>query len=315
MISRGRATIGLATPLSMLALSVRAALAIDSGAIAASALSPSCLGYKVVGVCYWLLCTTFGCSIETSAKVSHYVPDAVVSSYTVTGRNPWVDVSFLSTPNPSANDGGDGTTNQDHENNLAKFRNADVVGHPAGAVFSQFVGTFGTVCAGAGVPFTPYLLSVFDAFAWRWNIPESVFPESLTPGLREIGSRAALNLWGNVYPRGGFLHQVDDYKASAVVAQRAGDIVTRPGQIHVYQPLLALPRDGYWPAGPLFETQPLTGQWQELVPTLSPLCAVFPNVLPHIQALDGGYAWALWRPYSCCERKGEVFLGSTDFAK
>ncbi len=62
--------------------------------------------------------------------------------------------------------------------------------------------------------------------------------------MREIGTRTGLNLWGNVYPRGGFLHHVDDYKAAAVVAQRAGDIVTRRGQIHVYQPLLASASDG-----------------------------------------------------------------------
>jgi integrating conjugative element protein (TIGR03756 family) len=293
---------------------VSSALAITTGAITASIASPDCLAYRVVGICYWLVCTPFGCDVQTSAKVSHYVPDAVVSSYMVTGHNPWIDVAFMSPPNPSAKDGGDGTTNQSHENNLAKFRNGDVIGHPAGAAFSKFAGEFGTVCDGAGVPFTPYLLSVFDTIAWRWNIPESFFPEALTPGLREIGSRALLNLWGNVYPRGGFLHQTDDYKASAVVAQRAGDVVTRPGQIHVYQPLLALPRDGYWPAGPLFETAPLTGRWQELVPTLMPLCAVFPNVLPHLQAFDGGYAWALWRPYSCCQRQGDTFLGSVDFA-
>ncbi|MGC5254463.1 TIGR03756 family integrating conjugative element protein, partial [Escherichia coli] len=54
--------------------------------------------------------------------------------------------------------------------------------------------------------------------------------------------------------------------------------------------------------------------WQELQPTLMPICAVFPNILPHVQAIDGGYAWALWRPYSCCQRQGEVFLGSVDFA-
>lgn len=291
-----------------------AAFAITTGAITAAVVSPDCLAYRVVGICYWLVCTPFGCDIETSVKVSHYVPDAVVSSYMVTGRNPWVEVSFMSPPNPSAKDGGDGTTNQSHENNMAKFRNGDVIGHPGTAAFVKFAGEFGTVCDGAGTPFTPYLLSVFDIIPWRWNIPESFFPEALTPGLREIGSRALGNLWGNVYPRGGFLHQTDDYKASAVVAQRAGDIVTRIGQIHVYQPLVAEPRDGYWPAGPLFETAPLTGKWQELVPLLSPICAVFPNFLPHIQAFDGGYAWALWRPYSCCQRQGEVFLGSVDFA-
>ncbi|MBN0308483.1 TraU family protein, partial [Pseudomonas aeruginosa] len=95
------------------------------------------------------------------------------------------------------------------------------------------------------------------------------YPEALIPGRREIGTRTGLNLWGNVYPRGGFLHQTDDHKSGAVVAQRAGDIVTRRNQIHVYQPLLANARDGYWPAGALMETDASTGKWQELTPTLS----------------------------------------------
>ena len=287
--------------------------ALNTVAIVSSALSPDCLSYRVVGVCYWLYCTNFGCSVRTSAKVRHYVPDAVVSSYSNTGMNPWTEVSFMSMPNPTAQAGGDGTTNQDHENNLAKFKNADVIGHPAGAAFTKFAGQSGYVCAGAGTPFVPYLLSTLDTIAWRYNIPESVYPESLIPGMREIGSRLTVNLWGDVYPRGGFLHQADDYKSAAVVAERAGDIVTRPGQIHVYQPLLAKPQPGYWPAGPLIESNVFTGKWQELTPILSPLCAVFPNILPHVQATDGGYAWALWRPYSCCQREGQTFLYSTDF--
>ncbi len=41
-------------------------------------------------------------------------------------------------------------------------------------------------------------------------------------------------MWGNVYPRQGFLVQPDDFKAAAVMAQRAGDVITRNGQPHVY---------------------------------------------------------------------------------
>lgn len=300
----------------LLLVTTASAFALTTGTLLSSVLSPDCLAYRVVGICYWLLCTPFGCSVETSAKVYHYVPDAVVSAYSDTGLNPWIDVSFMSPPNSSAHNGGDGTTNQGHENNLAKFKNADVIGHPGNAVFGNFAGSFGYVCNGAGQPFVPYLLSTFDSIGWRYDIPEVVFPESLTPGLREVGSRLTDNLWGNVYPRGGFLHQVDDYKASAVVAQRAGDIVTRPGQIHVYQPLIATPREGYWPAGPLFESDPTTGKWQELTPVLTLTCAVFPDIapLPHLQASDGGYAWALWRPYSCCQQEGDTFLGNVDFA-
>ncbi len=125
----------------------------------------------------------------------------------------------------------------------------------------------------------PYLLSTLDTVAWRYSVPEAVYPEALVPGMREIGTRSTLDLWGAVYPRGGFLHQVDDHKAGAVVAQRAGDIVTRRGQLHVYQPLLANARDGYWPAGALVESDASTGKWQELTPRLSNTCAVFPTVI------------------------------------
>ena len=287
--------------------------AINTGTIVASTLSPDCLEYRVVGICYWLYCTWTGCTVRTSVKVRHYVPDAVVSSYSNTGENPWTEVRFMSPPNPTAEDGGDGTTNHDNENNLAKFKNADVIGHPGGQVFSQFASASGYACEGAGTAFMPYLLSTLDTLAWRYNVPEMVYPESLIPGRREVGTRTGLNLWGNVYPRCGVLHQTDDYKSSAVVAQRAGDIVTRRGQIHVYQSLLAEARDGYWPAGELMESDASTGKWQELTPTLSNSCAVFPHTNTRVQAQQGDYAWALWRPYSCCERRGQVFLGSTDF--
>ena len=298
---------------SVLLASSASSFALNTATIVASTLSPDCLEYRVTGICYWLLCTMFGCSVRTSVKVRHYVPDAVVSSYSNTGENPWIEVRAMSLPNPTARAGGDGTTNEDHENNLAKFKNADVIGHPGGSVFSQFASASGYTCAGAGTAFMPYLLSTLDTLAWRHNVPESLYPEALIPGLREIGTRTALNLWGNVYPRGGFLHQVDDYKSGAVVAQRAGDIVTRRGQIHVYQPLLASARDGYWPAGALMETDASTGKWQELTPTLSNTCAVFPHGNTRVQAQQGDYAWALWRPYACCRRRGQVFLGSVDF--
>ena len=290
-----------------------ASFALDTASIIASTLSPGCLDYRVVGICYWLQCGWGGCRVRTSVKVRHYVPDAVVSSYANTGENPWAEVRLMGTPQPGAQGGGDGTTNQHHENNLLKFRNADVVGHPGGAVFSQFASSSGYACQGAATAFMPYLVSTLNTLAWRYNVPEMAYPEARVPGLREIGTRASASLWGNVYPRGGFVHQVDDYKASAVVAQRAADVVTRRGQPHVYQPLLASARDGYWPAGALEEGQSLTGKWQALTPRLSGSCGVFPHAGPLPQSLRGDYAWSLWRPYSCCKRRGQTFLGSTDF--
>ncbi|MBA4681500.1 MAG: TIGR03756 family integrating conjugative element protein [Pseudomonas sp.] len=310
MMCSRRLRAGIAT---ILLTAASSSFALNTATIASSTVSPDCLAYRVVGICYWLYCTYGGCSVRTSVKVRHYVPDAVVSSYSNTGANPWIEVRSMSMPNASAQAGGDGTTNEDHENNLAKFKNSDVIGHPGGHVFSRFASSSGYACQGAGTAFMPYLLSTLDTVAWRYNIPEMVYPEALIPGMREIGSRTGLNLWGNVYPRGGFLHQSDDHIAGAVVAQRAGDVVTRRGQLHVYQPLLADAEDGYWPAGELVESDSTTGKWQELAPSLSPTCAVFPHANTRVQAQQGDYAWALWRPYSCCEREGQVFLGSVDF--
>ncbi|WP_235804961.1 TraU family protein, partial [Pseudomonas meliae] len=65
--------------------------ALNTATIIASSLSPDCLEYRVVGICYWLYCSWGGCTVRTSIKVRHYVPDAVVSSYSSTGQNPWVE--------------------------------------------------------------------------------------------------------------------------------------------------------------------------------------------------------------------------------
>lgn len=299
--------------IAVAAASFTASAAINTAAISASVMSPTCLEYKVVGICYWLLCTPFGCTVKTSTKVRHYIPDAVVSAYANTGDNPWTEVSPLGAPNASAQTGNDFTTNHSAENDITKFKEADVIGHPGAAAFNRFASSSGYTCKGATTPLVPYMLSTLDTLAWRHGLPEVVYPESLIPGMREVGGTLSGDLWGNVYPRSGTVLQADDYKAGAVIAQRAGDITTRYGQPHVYQPMRALPEPGYWPAGDLLEGDAKTGKWQQLTPIVSPTCAVFPNNSPSVQATDEAYAWALWRPYSCCKRRGQTFLGSTDF--
>lgn len=63
------------------------------GVLAATASSaPSCISYMVTGVCFFLRCTPFGCTVETSIRVSHYMPDVVVSTYNDQYIHPWRDV-------------------------------------------------------------------------------------------------------------------------------------------------------------------------------------------------------------------------------
>ena len=56
-----------------------------------------------------------------------------------------------------------------------------------------------------------------------------------------------------------------------------------------------------------------TGKWPELPAVLSSSCTVFPRGGFLTPAQHGDYAWAQWRPYACCDRRGQVFLGRVDF--
>ncbi|NWN46715.1 TIGR03756 family integrating conjugative element protein [Pseudomonas sp. MAFF 301514] len=303
------------TRLRPLALSVLLAcgpsMALDTGSITSSALSPSCLEYRVIGICFWLLCTPFGCTVKTSTKVRHFIPELVVSSYATTGSNPWTEMASLSSPISGAEGGGNLITPNTQRDNLPRFKNVDAIGHPGGWAATQLASQSGYACASGATALMPYYLSTLDSLAWRHGIPESLYPESLMPGIREIGRQVSGSTWGNVYPRQGFLVQPDDFKAAAVMAQRAGDFITRNWQPHVYLPLTPAPREGYWPPGPIVENDASTHKWQLLYPLVQPTCAIFPS--GPVQSADGGYAWSLWRPYSCCKREGQTFLFSIDF--
>lgn len=294
----------------LLAFSSRA-IALTTAGFSSSVASLQCLEYRVVGICFWLFCTSFGCEVRTSTKVRHFIPELVVSSYADTGGSPWTELAALSSPIAGSEGGGNLITPNPLRDNLPRFKNVDGIGHPGGAAATQLASQSGYACPSGATAFMPYYLSTLDPLGWRYGIPESVYPESLLPGMREIGSQANGEIWGNVYPRQGFLVQPDDFKAGAVMAQRAGDFITRSGQPHVYLPLTPAARDGYWPPGPIQENDITTHKWQLLYPQLQMTCAVFPSEALHSE--DGGYAWSLWRPYSCCKREGQTFLFSIDF--
>lgn len=298
---------------------------INTVSLISSATSVSCISWKVKGICYWLLCTPFGCSVKTSVKVEHFIPEAVVSAYSNPGDNPWTETSAVS----GAADSGEtsivgsisgviaGGGQQEmkapglRKQNL-RFHYADAYGHPATTLIGGQIP--GYSCDSAAKPFVPYFVSSLDALVWRSGVPEALYPEALVPGQRELGSQAGANMWGNIYPRSGFVTQQDGYKSAAVVAQRVADVITRNGQLHVYQPLVGQRSPGYWPPDPVREnTGTANHKWQRLAPELSTTCAVFPDTSNAV-AEDGNYAWALWQPYSCCKRRGQTFLYSTDFS-
>ncbi len=315
---------------------------------------PSCLRWMPLGTCFWLSCSlTSGCSVRTSLMVGNYNPDLVVGAYRRPGTTPWVEMRsvFGLSADPAAREliagisgmpshlvyeGGDQGENRfarDHTTH--RFKEGDAVGHPASLVDMALGGPgIDFICPSRTEPGFPYFHSGLDALAWRWSIPESAWPQALVPGLREIG-RFPLHTWGAVYPRHGAVHQADDAKAGAVIAQRIGDIVTRNNQPHVYHPLSsgawswfpALDGDGaglglggtgfrVWGPGALKEGDASTGDWQRLVPNAAASCGVFgTSDLTSIHswgvgqtAEDRNYAWALWRPYRCCPRRGSFLF-------
>ena len=281
---------------------------LNTASIMASSASTSCLDYKVVGTCFWLFCTKLGCKIRTSTKIKHYIPEVVVSSYNHQAQNPWVEMNFLS----NGVKGGDyQSPHKDYTQ--ATFKNVDVIGHPQGAI-SQMLNSTGYYCKSQTTPFVPYYLSGLDFLAWRFGVPEMVYPEALIPGMREI--RANGDTWGNIYPRAGTVTQVHDYKASAVTAHRVADVVTNTFQPHVYIPIAKKDNqsNGEWFPPPVKEGDEKTHKWQQLHPVTSQSCAIFPDNPPSMLSENGSYAWALWRPYKCCKKRGQTFLYSIDWS-
>lgn len=295
----------------------------------------ACMQWMPVGVCFWLQCTLYSCSVNTSLKVGHYNPDLVVNAYNELGGNPWQEIrailgsvqtsaangllgSLTSLRIDSAGNRTESTTYRDHKNLI--FRETDAIGHPINAL-SGIAAGYGLSCQSQATAFLPYFQSSLDALAWRDSVIETFYPASVIPGLREIGSWP-LQTWGGVFPRTGWTIQAEEPKAAAINAERAGDIVTRTAQPHIYLPLSGpvAADQRVWPPGPLVEADARTGIWQMLMPIVDSSCAVFgSNDLAGASwsagRVDpaGDYTWALWRPYSCCSRRGQTFLFSVDW--
>lgn len=290
----------------------------------------SCLSYRVIGICVWLTFdppAEFG--ISTTTRVGHYIPDVVVSSYLNTGHNPWTDVQPIVGAVSSAASGffggliggfalgggnSVGAESPKRDTGRVKFKNVDIIGNPLAGNYTASSLTCGSVATAL----QPYYVSDADILAWRFGIPEMAYPQSFTPLLRNISK--GLAQWGSVYPRSGSLVSNHDYKAGAVMAQRAGDFVTRQAEPHIYTSLYRdvgrIGNSYTWAPPPLVEGDATTGWWQMLLPNAETTCYVFadvddsmmglvdPNVL-RINPFED-YVWNLWRPYSCCQEPGDA---------
>jgi integrating conjugative element protein (TIGR03756 family) len=335
-----RKTRGLTTIAAVLAIHLSGPALADSDTITTAQImsrtvsaAPSCAAWRVSGVCFWLRCTLWSCSVKTSIRISHYVPEAVVSTFHDENTHPWVDYgrplakqllkaaqSQLRLPTDSS-----GTRTRDDRRDRNKlYRDLDVIGHPTGLLLSMAGGgsSFSALCPTDVSAFKPFLSSYLDAMVWRAVLPvEALYLEAWIPGMREIG-QWPLNSWSGLYPRDGNVVQQHPVKGAAVLAQRAGDVTTRTGQPHVYEPL---PTGGLrivngtlvWLPPPLVERDASTGAWQMLAPVEQQACEVFGQNDSALlkswgdgkTSSTGGHVFNLWRPYSCCSQEGQFFLG------
>lgn len=328
---------------------------INSAEIIADSMSLSCIAWTPTGVCFWLKCRVFppSCSVETSLKVRHYNPDAIVQVYQTPGDTPWGEMSFVSdalslgqsgaTPADAGRMSGK-ARNKDKGRDLRKQsakvinRHVDIIGSPGLLPVSELLGSMEYGCESGVTPFVPYFVSTLDYFSWKFPYADFLNVATFVPGMREVGEREDggnptmlfTGRFGNVFPRIGSLVQNDTYKASAVFAQRAADIVTDPSAMHVYNYLGDRSgRDGYWPPGQVKEFTSKEGKWQMLYPKSDSSCHIFGepstrdtgNVQEALfdgyqsrRSNNGDYVWQLWRPYECCEKKGQIFLYSIDIA-
>ena len=290
-------------------------------------LDQSCLNYCITGICVWLRCGLSGCSIETSIQVRHYNPDLVVSVYDELGENTWREAEailaettegaakaivglFSKAPVGGGHrvEGG----NQQIDQSL-RFKEASAIGHPLASI-GNTIKEIDFFCPSEAESFIPYFYSELDALSWRLGFSEQLYLQNLLPGQRVIGS-GFLQQWGPVWPRTGFVLQKDDVKAAAIIAQRAGNIVTQTAQPHIYLPLNGNGYNRTRLPGELIENDEDTGVWQMLAPKQDNECYIFgendiagPSWSTGRQSEDNRYAFALWRPYECCRDRGRYLF-------
>ncbi|EBR9315720.1 TIGR03756 family integrating conjugative element protein, partial [Salmonella enterica subsp. enterica serovar Muenchen] len=154
--------------------------AVNTATLIAGSASPSCISWRVKGICYWLYCTPFGCTVKTSVKVEHFIPEAVISVYQDKGENPWTEMKTVSSASGGIENavssglaglsagGGQSTAKrpQGSESLLStRFKYADAIGHPATSLIGGQIP--GYSCKSAATPLVPYFLSTLDSLVWR----------------------------------------------------------------------------------------------------------------------------------------------------
>ncbi len=284
---------------------------IDSAEIISDTLLglPACLHYEVLGTCFWL--TPEGATIATP-YVQHYLPDVVVSVFNQNDGNPWLEIhdTFdqagqladesmvkLIADVPAA--GGQHSFQTPLEQHVF-FKQVDVIGNPA----LPLLPTAPVLLPAAAIPLLPYFQSMLDSALWRGFPPQALPEQAYAYGAdvtHYIGS--GLTIWGGVYPYEGKTFAGNDWKAGAVIAQRAVNMLTASNEWgHIYKSL-PINCGTECEAATIHEDDDQT-QFQAIYPAFSSLCEVFGRSSSYGENVkapaDGAYLWIMWRRYQGC---------------
>jgi integrating conjugative element protein (TIGR03756 family) len=285
---------------------------------------PNCLHYKIKGVCYWAGAT----GINTTPYVEHYLPDAVVAVFDKAGVNPWTEINLsLDQAGKVAQqqiisgltgfDAGNGnhSLGDVHEQNVF-FKEVDIIGNPALAVLPGAL----PLLPYTAIPLMPYYQSMLDSAAWR-GLPQikTTQAEEAYAMIANIQHHVGAGLinWGGIYPHEGKVATSNDAKAAAVIAQRAGDLITSNNLVHfsghIYQ-TLSSECGQECSAVPVQENSPKT-QFQMVYPVEVDTCDYFGKTMSYGEDAEtktnGAYVWVLWRLYRGCRDGVGKFIGKT----
>jgi integrating conjugative element protein (TIGR03756 family) len=296
---------------------------VSSTKLAARSLAcTNCLDWSLIGTCTWLECKFLKCKVVTTPKVKHFIPDAVVATYS--SKFPISDIrrvmpTFNVTPGTISHPNDDADTG-------ARYKHASVFGNPALVGYKALNTAGGWMCESVVKrPWVMYFHSEIDP-QWKMPLIEMLNPQALV-GLPKINGALPLSSWGQVYPRTGW--QVHSYDAinGAVAAHRAADIVTGGISLHVATQLGSDCGQKCWPPGRVKANDADTHKFQSLFPIYEKSARPFggdPAAWANASIRPGSvrpgrdkyneqaYAYALWRPYRCCQKRGS-FLFDTSF--
>lgn len=277
-----------------------------------TACGDNCIEWQLKGLCFWLKCSWFDCNIEESPKVRHYIPDLLVSTYTT--DSPIDDVDVLNANTHIANLVQAERGHSELETYI-DYKHAEVVGNPAVVGFNTLADSSDFFCwSVVKVPYFPYFLSGNDPF---WSSPslEHFYPQAIL-GLPKIKTNIPLGYWAPVYPRCGWGAHPYDAINAAVAAHRAASIVTGSLSAHIYISPGSNCGKKCWPPQPVVENNLSNHKFQMVFPIAADSGMVMGGSATWANGknknLNEQYAWTLWRPYTCCHKKG-AFITSIDF--